>query len=172
MWCSALWCKHCRIHRSTITPPILLRWDSDDFRLLQTDLLYILTAPPRYVLVPSCFKDSHCTNLIVKDDATTQVVLGLMDELMDPRSVLPARWSAPWRPLGWQGWRHKAGGPRRNDCGLDDGQRRQSRVRQKKIDLVDRGEDHYAHSNRLRADCQPDNRNIQIFNTSLLSEKN
>ncbi len=42
----------------------------------------------------------------------------------------------------------------------------------KKIDLVDRGEDHYAHSNRSRADRQPENRNIQIFNTSLLSEKN
>jgi hypothetical protein len=51
---------------------------------LQTDLLYILTALPRYLLVPRCLKDSHCANLIVKDEATTQVVMGLMDELMDP----------------------------------------------------------------------------------------
>ncbi len=48
------------------------------------DLLYILAALPLHVLVPSCFKDSHCANLIVKDDATRQVVMGLIDELMDP----------------------------------------------------------------------------------------
>jgi hypothetical protein len=44
-------------------------------------LINILTPLPRYVLVPCCFKDSHCANLVVKDDATRQVVLGLMDEL-------------------------------------------------------------------------------------------
>ncbi len=44
-------------------------------------LICILIPLPRYVLVPYCFKDSHCANLIVKDDATSQVVLGLMDEL-------------------------------------------------------------------------------------------
>jgi hypothetical protein len=44
-------------------------------------LVYILTPLPRYVLVPCCFKDSHCANLVVKDDATRQDVLGLMDEL-------------------------------------------------------------------------------------------
>jgi hypothetical protein len=44
-------------------------------------LVFILTPLPRYVLVPCCFKDSHCANMVVKDDATRQVVFGLMDEL-------------------------------------------------------------------------------------------
>jgi hypothetical protein len=43
--------------------------------------IYILTPLPRYVLVPCCHDDTHCTNLVVRDDSTREVVLGLMDEL-------------------------------------------------------------------------------------------
>ncbi len=68
-----------------ITPPILLKpmFDtlSEIVAICGSRLVYILTPLPRYVLVPCCFKDSHCANLVVKDDATRQVVLGLMDEL-------------------------------------------------------------------------------------------
>jgi hypothetical protein len=68
-----------------ITPPILLKpmfeMLSEIVTICGYRLVYILTPLPRYVLVPCCFKDSHCANLIVKDDATRQVVLGLMDEL-------------------------------------------------------------------------------------------
>jgi hypothetical protein len=68
-----------------ITPTILLKpmFDtlSEIIAICGTRLVYILTPLPRYVLVPCCFKDSHCANLVVKDDATRQVVLGLMDEL-------------------------------------------------------------------------------------------
>ncbi len=51
-------------------------------------LIYILTPLPRYVLFSCCFKGSHCANLIVKDDTTRQVVLGLMDELDQVRCKL------------------------------------------------------------------------------------
>jgi hypothetical protein len=54
---------------------------SEIVTICESRLICILTPLPRYVLVPCCFKDSHCANLIVKDDATRQVVLGLMDEL-------------------------------------------------------------------------------------------
>ena len=68
-----------------ITPTILLKpmFDtlSEIVSICGSRLIYILTPLPRYVLVPCCFKDSHCANLVVKDDATRQVVLGLMDEL-------------------------------------------------------------------------------------------
>jgi hypothetical protein len=68
-----------------ITPTILLKpmFDtlSEIIAICGSRLVYILTPLPRYVLVPCCFKDSHCANLVVKDDATRQVVLGLMDEL-------------------------------------------------------------------------------------------
>jgi hypothetical protein len=68
-----------------ITPTILLKpmFDtlSEIVAICGSRLVYILTPLPRYVLVPCCFKDSHCANLVVKDDATRQVVLGLMDEL-------------------------------------------------------------------------------------------
>jgi hypothetical protein len=68
-----------------ITPPILLKpmfeTLSEIVAICGSRLVYILTPIPRYVLVPCCFKDSHCANLVVKDDATRQVVLGLMDEL-------------------------------------------------------------------------------------------
>jgi hypothetical protein len=68
-----------------ITPPILLKpmFDtlSEIVAICGSRLVYILTPLPRYVLVPCCFKDSHCANLVVKDDATRQVVHGLMDEL-------------------------------------------------------------------------------------------
>jgi hypothetical protein len=43
--------------------------------------IYILTPLPRYILVPCCKLDSHCANLIVKDDATRQGVFDIMDEL-------------------------------------------------------------------------------------------
>jgi hypothetical protein len=68
-----------------ITSPILLKpmfkTLSEIVTICGSRLIYILTPLPRYVLVPCCFKDSHCANLIVKDDATRQVVLSLMDEL-------------------------------------------------------------------------------------------
>jgi len=68
-----------------ITPTILLKpmFDtlSEIVSICGARIIYILTPLPRYVLVPCCFKDSHCANLVVKDDATRQVVLGLMDEL-------------------------------------------------------------------------------------------
>jgi hypothetical protein len=68
-----------------ITPPILLKpmfeTLSEIVAICGSRLIYILTPLPWYVLVPCCFKDSHCASLIVKDDATRQVVLGLMDEL-------------------------------------------------------------------------------------------
>ncbi len=42
--------------------------------------IYILTPLPRYILVPCCEDDSHCINLVVKDDITRQGVFDIMDE--------------------------------------------------------------------------------------------
>ncbi len=33
-----------------------------------------------YILVPCCNDDSHCVNLVVKDDITRQGVFDIMDE--------------------------------------------------------------------------------------------
>jgi hypothetical protein len=43
--------------------------------------IYILTPLPWYILVPCWEEDSHCVNLVVKDDATRQGVFDIMDEL-------------------------------------------------------------------------------------------
>ena len=59
-------------------PPILLKpmfeTLGEIITICGSRLIYILTPLPRYVLVPCCFKDSHCANLIVKDDTIRQVV--------------------------------------------------------------------------------------------------
>jgi hypothetical protein len=68
-----------------ITPGILLRPMyaalEEIIKLCGNRRIYILTPLPRYILVPCCELDSHCVNLIVKDDATRQGVFDLMDEL-------------------------------------------------------------------------------------------
>jgi len=68
-----------------ITPGILLRPMyaalEEIIKLCGNRRIYILTPLPRYILVPCCELDSHCANLIVKDDATRQGVFDLMDEL-------------------------------------------------------------------------------------------
>jgi hypothetical protein len=43
--------------------------------------IYILTPLQRYILVPCCKDDSHCVNLVVKDDVTREGVFDIMDEL-------------------------------------------------------------------------------------------
>jgi hypothetical protein len=68
-----------------ITPGILLRpmYAALDeiIKLCGNRRIYILTPLPRYILVPCCEEDSHCVNLVVKDDATRQGVFDIMDEL-------------------------------------------------------------------------------------------
>jgi hypothetical protein len=78
-----------------ITPHILLKpifeTVSEIVTICGSRIVYILTPLPQYVLVPCCFKDSHCANLIMKDDATRQVVLGLMDELDQVRRLVKTK---------------------------------------------------------------------------------
>jgi hypothetical protein len=68
-----------------ITPGILLRPMyaalEEIIKLCGNRRIYILTPLLRYILVPCCELDSHCANLIVKDDATRQGVFDIMDEL-------------------------------------------------------------------------------------------
>jgi hypothetical protein len=68
-----------------ITPGILLRPMyaalEEIIKLCGNRRIYIVTPLPRYILVPCCELDSHCANLIVKDDATRQGVFDIMDEL-------------------------------------------------------------------------------------------
>jgi hypothetical protein len=68
-----------------ITPGILLRpmYAALDkiIKLCGDRRIYILTPLPRYILVPCCEDDTHCVNLVVKDDITRQGVFDIMDEL-------------------------------------------------------------------------------------------
>ncbi len=68
-----------------ITPGILLRpmYAALDeiIKICGNRRIYILTPLPRYILVPCCEDDSHCVNLVVKDDITGQGVFDIMDEL-------------------------------------------------------------------------------------------
>jgi hypothetical protein len=68
-----------------ITPGILLRLMyvalDEIIKLCGNRQIYILTPLPRYILVPCCEEDSHCVNLVVKDDATRQGVFDIMDDL-------------------------------------------------------------------------------------------
>jgi hypothetical protein len=68
-----------------ITPGILLRpmYAALDeiIKLCGDRRIYILTPLPRYNLVLCCDDDSHCVNLVVKDDITRQGVFDIMDEL-------------------------------------------------------------------------------------------
>ena len=68
-----------------ITPGILLRpmYAALDeiIKICGNRRIYILTLLPRYILVPCCEDDSHCINLVVKDDVTRQGVFDIMDEL-------------------------------------------------------------------------------------------
>jgi hypothetical protein len=69
-----------------ITPGILLRpmYAALDelVKLCGERRIYILTPLPRYyILVPCCEDDSHCVNLVVKDDISRQGVFDIMDQL-------------------------------------------------------------------------------------------
>ncbi len=68
-----------------ITPGILLRPMyaalGEIIKICGDRRIYILTPLPRYILVPCCEDDSHCVNLVVKDDVTRQGVFDIMHEL-------------------------------------------------------------------------------------------
>jgi hypothetical protein len=107
----------------------------------------------------------------IRDNATRQVVMGLMDELMDP-NLLVGRDEVSYL----QGDQHSgdllAGKDGATKLEVLDAMiaewmtdpvttATKPGTSEKKIDLVGRGEDHYANSNKLREDSEPDNRNFQ-----------